>query len=195
MTLGFRPVHPSIPTSDTAGSTVLRSGGGGGTGPRPRLDDGTKLVDGCMPVGWGPGWVVKWYPDAHEATIYFRGAHDGGAPPVGAAPGPPEDTGPVDTEANQLRAERRARTKVRLYASANGIDRLITLTYAPPFCTDPATAYDGASRFGGVDRNHHPQGATEKATAGRRGLIGALFVGRRFPRSTARTPLRREAPL
>lgn len=38
-------------------------------------------------------------------------------------------------------------TTVRRYAKANGIDRLLTLTYAPPFCTDPAQLKSDLQRF------------------------------------------------
>jgi hypothetical protein len=34
-------------------------------------------------------------------------------------------------------AVRRARSRVRRYCAANGLNRLATLTYAPPFCRDP----------------------------------------------------------
>lgn len=75
--------------------------------------------------------------------MYFRGAHDGGEA-KGLAGGGGADS---NAEANRLRAERRARSRVRLYAVANGIDRLMTLTYAPPFCRDHRQAYDDVRRF------------------------------------------------
>jgi hypothetical protein len=108
----------------------------------PRLDKGTKLVDDCTPIPWGSGWV-KWFPEAHEALIFFRGAHDGG----GSAKVGVSDGVRHDAVENRSRAQRRARSRVRLYAKANGIDRLSTLTYAPPYCTDPAQAYDDVRRF------------------------------------------------
>lgn len=122
-------------------------------GGRPRLDKGTKLVGGCTPVPFGSGWVAKLYPDAHEATIFFRGAHDGGGDAVGWGTGSSAVADPVE---NQSRAERRARSKVRLYSASNGIDRLWTLTYAPPFCTDPRQGYDDVRRF--VRRLRHRLG-------------------------------------
>jgi hypothetical protein len=74
----FRPTPVSTFTRSPAGMAGLAGAGG----LRSRLDHGTKLVDGCTPIAFGSGWVVKWYPDAHEATIYFRGAHDGGGEPA-----------------------------------------------------------------------------------------------------------------
>lgn len=109
-----------------------------------RLDHGTKLVVGCTAIRFGSGWVAKWYPDAHEATLFFRGAHDGGGERIRQIT---DGDGVADVDANRSRAERRARSRVRLYASANGVDRLLTLTYGPPFCTDPAVAYDDVRRF------------------------------------------------
>lgn len=115
----------------------------GAAGARPRLDKGTKLVDGCAEIPWGSGWVAKLYPDAHEATIFFRGAYDGGE---SRGKGSGSST-VVDPDENRARAERRARSKVRQYSASNGIDRLWTLTYAPPFCTDPRQGYDDVRRF------------------------------------------------
>jgi hypothetical protein len=37
-----------------------------------------------------------------------------------------------------LEAARRARGRLRRYCAANGLNRLGTLTYGPPFCTDPS---------------------------------------------------------
>lgn len=97
--------------------------------------------------------MAKRYPDAHEATIFFRGVHDGGES-RGSAGGAGSG---VDPGENRSRAERRARSKVRLYAACNGIDRLWTLTYAPPFCTDQRRCYDDVRRF--IRRLRHRLGA------------------------------------
>jgi hypothetical protein len=42
---------------------------------------------------------------------------------------------------------RRARGKVRRYCAANRLNRLGTLTYAPPFCTDPAVLRSDVAAF------------------------------------------------
>lgn len=100
-----------------------------------RLDKGTKLVV----AEDGVGWSVSAFPDCGEAVISFapsyQATEDGGAGAYG------------DTEANRLRAERRARKMVRRYCVANGIDRLVSLTFAPPFCTDPRELRDHLARF------------------------------------------------
>jgi hypothetical protein len=90
---------------------------------RSSLEDRTKLV-GQREAGWR--FVL--YPEAAEGGAVFRSA--GGR--VGAAPPLPPD---VDRSAAD--AARRARTKVRRYCAANRLNRLGTLTYAPPFCRDP----------------------------------------------------------
>jgi hypothetical protein len=59
----------------------------------------------------------------------------------------PGSGGVADPDANRLRAERRARVMVRRYCAANGIDRLATLTFAPPFCKDPVELRAHVSRF------------------------------------------------
>lgn len=41
-------------------------------------------------------------------------------------------------ERSRQEAARRARGRLRRYCAANGLNRLGTLTYGPPFCTDPA---------------------------------------------------------
>jgi hypothetical protein len=43
----------------------------------------------------------------------------------------------TDPERAQAESARRARTRVRRYCAANGLSRFGTLTYGPPFCTDP----------------------------------------------------------
>lgn len=40
-------------------------------------------------------------------------------------------------ERSRAEAARRARGRLRRYCAANGLNRLGTLTYGPPFCTDP----------------------------------------------------------
>jgi hypothetical protein len=79
------------------------------------------------------------FPECGEAVISFaasyQAAEDGGVGAYG------------DSEANRLRAERRARKMVRRYCTSNGIDRLVSLTFAPPFCTDPLELVEHRKRF------------------------------------------------
>lgn len=44
-------------------------------------------------------------------------------------------------------AARRAKTKVRRYCAANGLNKLGTLTYGPPRCTDPVQLRDDVAVF------------------------------------------------
>jgi hypothetical protein len=109
----------------------------------PRLDKGTKLVDGDASPG---SWHVTVYPDAGEAVV--------------SCPGPPRRTGVEagwsDPDANRKRAGRRAVAMHRRYCAANRLDRQLTLTFAPPFCTDPIELRCHLSRF--VRRLRHYQG-------------------------------------
>lgn len=79
------------------------------------------------------------FPDCAEAVISFAPSYqtpeDGGRGSYG------------DAEANRLRAERRAVKQVRRYAVANGIDRLVSLTFGPPRCTDPRELRQHMARF------------------------------------------------
>lgn len=76
-------------------------------------------------------WSLTLYPAAGEAGGGFVSARArrGGRGRRGAA---------ADPERAAQEAARRARGKVRRYCAANGLNRLGTLTYAPPFCTDLA---------------------------------------------------------
>jgi hypothetical protein len=58
-------------------------------------------------------------------------------------PGAPAE----DPQRAHAEAGRRARTKVRRYCAANGLNRLGTLTYGPPFCRDPAQLRSDMARF------------------------------------------------
>ncbi len=117
-------------------------------GSRPSLDKRSKLVvarprrsDGLTPVRWPEvkaGWKVTAFPGAGEAVVSFS--------PVGRRPTRQEGLGGGATE-NALRSQRRARVMVRRYCVANGIDRLVTLTFAPPFCTDAKEFRGHVSRF------------------------------------------------
>ena len=76
------------------------------------------------------GWALSLYRDAAEASGSFRSK----------LPGPPRPGGPrvasSDPDRSAAEAARRARGKVRRYATANGLNRLGTLTYAGDGCHD-----------------------------------------------------------
>lgn len=99
-----------------------------------RRVSGTKLVVDHTPVY---GWKVTAYPDAGEAVLSFLNGRRKAERVEGCG----------DPQANRDRAERRARTMVRRFCAANGIDRLASLTFAPPFCTDPHELRCHMSRF------------------------------------------------
>lgn len=88
-----------------------------------RLDHATKLVRERRDL-----WVLKLYPAAAEAGGSFRWVARETGPRKGAA---------HDGERARDEADRRARGKVRRYAAANGLNRLITCTYAGEGCHDP----------------------------------------------------------
>lgn len=73
------------------------------------------------------GWVLSVCPDAAEAGGCFvpkrRRVSSGGGVP--------------NPERSRQEAARRARGRLRRYCAGNRLNRLGTLTYAPPFCTDP----------------------------------------------------------
>jgi hypothetical protein len=103
--------------------------------PAARLDKGTKLVGQESQVGWS----VSAFPQCGEAVFSFAASYQ--SPEYGS-------TGSYgDPDANRLRAERRARTMLRRYCVANKIDRLASLTFGPPFCTDPAELRQHMARF------------------------------------------------
>lgn len=72
------------------------------------------------------GWYLSLYPQAGEGGGSFRYSR-----PVKPAGGPP------DPQRSAIEAARQARTKVRRYCAANGLNRLGTLTYAGAGCHDP----------------------------------------------------------
>jgi hypothetical protein len=84
-------------------------------------------------------WQLNLYAAAGEAggcfvasrTSEFRGVR-------GAA---------TDPERARAESARRARTRVRRYCAANGLSRFGTLTYGPPFCTDPEQLRGDIARF------------------------------------------------
>jgi hypothetical protein len=86
-------------------------------GGAPSLELATKLVcpfEAC--------WILGLYPEAGEAsgTFLARTQPNRDGRPSGPA---------LDPDRASSEAARRARTKVRRYAAANRLDRLVTLTY------------------------------------------------------------------
>lgn len=75
------------------------------------------------------GWMLTLYPGAGEAGGCFVSARERVSGYVG---------GPAaDPERAAVEAGRRARARLRRYCAANRLNRLGTLTYGPPRCTDP----------------------------------------------------------
>lgn len=74
------------------------------------------------------GWALVVYPEAGEAGGSFRYSWE---------PRPRVSGGVGDPERSRREAARRARGQLRRYCAANGLNRLGTLTYAPPGCHDP----------------------------------------------------------
>lgn len=86
------------------------------------------------------GWVLSLYPGAAEGGGCF-------VPSI-----PPEHSyvargSAKDPQRAAEEAARRARARLRRYASANGLNRLGTLTYAGDGCHEPATARDDLRGF------------------------------------------------
>jgi hypothetical protein len=85
-------------------------------------------------------WELSLYPEAGEAGGSFKSAARGPVEwvPPGAA---------KDPERSRAEAARRAGAKVRRYCAANDLDRMITLTYRRPFCTEPQQIRDDVHQF------------------------------------------------
>lgn len=83
------------------------------------------------------GWVLTLCPDAAEGGGCF-------VPKRRRATGP---GGVPNPERSRAEAARRARGRLRRYCAANGLNRLETLTYRPPFYTDPAEVRQDAGLF------------------------------------------------
>lgn len=84
------------------------------------------------------GWVLTVCPAAGEAGGCFvakRRASSGGG------------CGLPNPARSRQEAARRARGRLRRYCAANRLNRLGTLTYGPPFCTDPAEVRRDAGVF------------------------------------------------
>jgi hypothetical protein len=85
-------------------------------------------------------WSLTLYPGAGEAGGCFVSARprSGGVGTRGAA---------GDPARARAEAVRRARGKVRRYCASNRLNRLGTLTYGPPFCTDLALVKSDVALF------------------------------------------------
>jgi hypothetical protein len=97
---------------------------------------GLSTVDARLARSMRATWRLSLYPDAGEGGGCFISARAakrrfGGEPSSRAAE----------------EAARRARSKVRRYCAANRLNRLGTLTYAPPGCHDPRGARQDVARF------------------------------------------------
>jgi hypothetical protein len=88
-----------------------------------RLDHATKLVTETREL-----WVLKVYPDAAEAGGSYRWVGRERAPQRSSTP---------DLERAREEGDRRARGRLRRYAAANGLSRLITCTYRGEGCHEP----------------------------------------------------------
>jgi len=96
------------------------------------------------------GYLCKLYPKAREAVITFSPSWqtpESSRGPSRAAPESDTVSGVRVASGDGSRQVRRAMTTVRRYAKANGLDRLLTLTYRPPFCTDPEVLRTDLRRF------------------------------------------------
>ena len=85
------------------------------------------------------GWSLTLYPGAAEAGGCFYSARERVSGYVG---------GPTaDPERAAVEAGRRARARLRRYCAANLLNRLGTLTYGPPRCTDPRQVREHVGLF------------------------------------------------
>ena len=98
------------------------------TEPRSSLDSPTKLDRAVVPNEVESRWLLNLYPDAAEA---------GGCLVSPARPWWGRNPAEPDEDRSASEAIRRARGAIRRYCAANRLNRLGTLTYRPPGCTDP----------------------------------------------------------
>ena len=89
------------------------------------------------------GWHLTVYPDAGEAVATFVTQRALAARRKAGRRVP----GVSGSERARQVAEQRARTAVRRYAAANGLDRLGTLTYGGDGCHDPRQVRQDAAAF------------------------------------------------
>lgn len=120
---------------------------------RTSLETATKLRHARVARDGQTFWVLVLYPGAGEAggSLRVEGPslrkHRVRARRPNGSELEPEDFGdepavvewePASTsERSATEAAKRARRQVRRYCAANGLNRLGTLTYGPPFCRDP----------------------------------------------------------
>jgi len=119
-----------------------RASGGPGGGPVAPGDDTPTRLPRRTPSRPGPlfpGWLIELFPDAGEAGGCFvpmLRRHDTG---VRGAAG--------DPERSRAEAGRRARARLRRYGAANRLNRMGTLTYGPPRCTDAVELRGHVAQF------------------------------------------------
>jgi len=127
----------------------------------PLLDGGTQLVHG--------GVGLRYWPDSDELVAYVPSPPrvDDGRPDLDAR----SDRGEDGHAANAARASRRARGRLRRYVSANGLTRMMTLTYAPTILGASAIRRVGALPSGTsslqVDSPHQAGGDGRCVDCGR----------------------------
>ena len=91
------------------------------------------------PSAFQAGWCLSLYCEAAEAGGTFVSSLRTRFPGVrGCA---------ADPDRSRVEAARRARGRLRRYCAANRLNRLGTLTYAPPFCTDPIVVRQDVAAF------------------------------------------------
>lgn len=95
------------------------------------------------------GWVVSVYPDAGEAGGSWQPLERGSGRGYQRLRDPVWMAVAADHKRVQSQAEaaRRARSKVRRYCAANGLNRLGTLTYAGEGCHEPRVLRTDLGRF------------------------------------------------
>jgi len=106
--------------------------------PRSSLVSPTKLDRARVPNVVESQWLLNLYPEAAEA---------GGCLQSPVRPWAGRERFERDEDRSTTEAVRRARGKLRRYAAANRLNRLGTLTYAPPGCHDPVQARADLATF------------------------------------------------
>ncbi len=101
--------------------------------PATSLEQTTKLVEDR------PAWVLSVCPAAGEAGGVWRRRR--------AAEPKRGDGGEPDAEHSMEVAVQRAGSQMRRFIVANRLNRLGTLTYAPPFCRDPVVLRGHVAEF------------------------------------------------
>lgn len=86
------------------------------------------------------GWHLNLYPDAFEGGGSFQSSRRA---PSTYVPGTPA----ADPDRSRQEAGRRARSRLRRYCVANGLNRFVTLTYEGVGCHDQRQVRQDAGRF------------------------------------------------